>query len=282
MAIWYEEDLFSEIKLRIQITQVLADRQTAAGHRTTIFDTDGYGKMFCLDNVLQCAEIDEHFYHELMAHVPMNSVERHESIAIIGGASGAMAREVLKHFGCKKLYLVEIDRENIDICRQFLPSINAGAYDDSRLEVIIEDATKWVKKFKNEFDLIFVDSPDPIGQAKVLFEEDFYTSCKLALKHDGVLVCQAGTAYFQSKDRHGMRERLRHSFEYVGFYKTSTQLHIGGPFLFGWASNLVQLDKVNHSLISERIELIARQCKYYCQEVHAEAFSHFALRKPTC
>ena len=106
-----------------------------------------------------------------------------------------------------------------------------------------------------------------------MFEEEFYASCKQALKNDGVLVCQAGTAFFQSADRHNMRDRLQQSFTHVGFYKTTSQLYLGGPFLFGWASNMIQLDKVNHSRMSEKIEIIAQQCKYYCQEVHAEAFS---------
>ena len=272
MAIWYEEDLFSEIKLRIQVTKVLVDRVTESGHRITIFETNGHGKVFCLDNILQCAQIDEHFYHELMAHVPMNSVENLESIAIIGGASGSMAREVLKHNGCKDLYMVEIDPETIEACRKFLP-VSVGVYEDPRLKVVIEDANKWVRKFRGRFDMIFLDSPDPIGSAKVLFEEDFYRSCRRALKDHGVLVCQAGTAFFQSEDRISMQERLLRSFKHVGFYKTTSQLYLGGPFLFGWASNSVELDRVDSSFASERINLIAEQCKYYCQVVHREAFS---------
>lgn len=140
-----------------------------------IFETESFGKLLVIDGKVQVTEFDEHFYHEMLVHVPMNSCKKTRKVLIIGGGDGGALREVLKH-KVEKVVLVEIDKNVIEICKKYL-GIDSGAFDDPRVEVVIEDGRKFVENCEN-FDVIIVDSTDPVGVSDPLFGRDFFAICK--------------------------------------------------------------------------------------------------------
>ena len=105
--------------------------------RIDVFEHGVLGRVLALDGVVQTTESDEFIYHEMLVHVPMLAHGTAESVLIIGGGDGGTAREVLRH-PVRRAVMVELDGEVVELCREHLPTLSAGAFDDERLELTIE------------------------------------------------------------------------------------------------------------------------------------------------
>jgi spermidine synthase len=160
-----------------------------------IIDTSSFGKCLVLDGKIQSSEKDEFIYHEALVHPAMFLHPCPKAVFIAGGGEGATLREVLAHNTVEKVVMVDIDAEVIDICRQFLPSLHQGSFDDSRLKLYHLDARQYLIETKEKFDLIIIDLPEPLaeGPAYLLYTQEFYQVVKDRLTEDGVISLQAGT-----------------------------------------------------------------------------------------
>ncbi|HAE04091.1 MAG TPA: polyamine aminopropyltransferase, partial [Rhodospirillaceae bacterium] len=186
---------------------------------------------------------DEFVYHEMMAHVPILAHGAARAVLIIGGGDGGMAREVLKHSNTL-VTMVEIDGAVVDFCQEHLPNHSAGAFDNPRLDLIIADGAQFVKETERRFDVILVDSTDPIGPGAVLFTAEFYADCKRCLTPGGVVVTQNGVPFVQPEEVTNSYRRLGESFTDVHFYRAAVPTYQGGDMAFGWASDNAQLRQV--------------------------------------
>jgi len=147
-----------------------------------------------LDNVVNVTERDEFVYHEMIVHVPMLIHPNPKRVLIVGGGDGGAAREVLKHPNLEKFVMIDIDEVVVNECKKHMPALNNGAFDDKRLELIIGDGIDYVKKAAdNSFDVIIVDSTDPIPDSvgEVLFTPEFYKNVHRILDKDGVVTTQS-------------------------------------------------------------------------------------------
>jgi len=142
--------------------------------------------VMALDGVIQTTEADEFVYHEMMVHVPMNTHALPKRVLIIGGGDGGILREVLKHSSVESVTQVEIDRAVVDMCVEFFPNHSRGAFDDPRLNLVIDDGAAFIESNTATYDVIITDSTDPIGPGEVLFESTFYQGCANALAADGI------------------------------------------------------------------------------------------------
>ncbi|MDI9610795.1 MAG: spermidine synthase [Archaeoglobales archaeon] len=143
--------------------------------KVELFETESFGKMLVIDGKIQLTEFDEFLYHEMLVHVPMNSCKKAKEVLIIGGGDGGALREVLKH-PVEKAVLVEIDRNVIELCKEHL-KIDNGAFEDPRVEVVIEDGRKFLENCES-FDVMIVDGTDPVGVSDPLFGKDFFELCR--------------------------------------------------------------------------------------------------------
>lgn len=143
--------------------------------KVELYETQSFGKMLVIDGKIQLTEFDEPFYHEMLVHVPMNSCKKAKKVLVIGGGDGGALREVLKH-EVEKVTLVEIDRNVIELCKEHL-KIENGAFEDPRVEIVIEDGRKFLESCE-KFDVIIVDSSDPVGVSDSLFGKEFFELCK--------------------------------------------------------------------------------------------------------
>ena len=153
-----------------------------------------WGNMLWLDNVVNVTERDEFVYHEMIVHVPMMIHASPKRVLIIGGGDGGAAREVCKHPDLEKFVMIDIDEVVVNECAKHLPGLSNGAFKDPRLELIIGDGIDYVKKAAdNSFDVIIVDSTDPIPDScgEVLFTTEFYKNCMRVLDKDGVVTTQS-------------------------------------------------------------------------------------------
>jgi spermidine synthase len=110
----------------------------------------------------------------MLTHVPMLAHGSARRVLIVGGGDGGMAREVLRHGAVEHLTMVEIDAGVVEFSRQYLPSLSNGAFDDPRLDLVIADGAQFMREAEARFDVIIVDSTDPVGPGEVLFSDTFY------------------------------------------------------------------------------------------------------------
>ena len=199
MENWVEETLHRGFRVRLKAETVLFDSQTEH-QRLIIFENADFGRVMMLDNIVQLTTKDEFVYHEMMSHVPLFAHGKAKKVLIIGGGDGGVLREVLKHPEVKSATLCEIDRGVIDLCRVHFPEISAGAYDDPRTHIVIADGTKFVAETDERFDVIMVDSTDPVGPGAVLFTKEFYAGCRRCLAPGGLLVTQNGLPFLQGPE----------------------------------------------------------------------------------
>ncbi|MCB0411391.1 MAG: polyamine aminopropyltransferase, partial [Bdellovibrionales bacterium] len=161
-----------------------------------VVETDLLGKMLLNDSLVMVTEKDESIYHEMMAHVPVNLHPNPQRVLIIGGGDGGTAREVLRHKEVDECVMVEIDEVVVEACREHIPQTGA-IFEHPKLNLLIADGVEYAKNAKEPFDVILVDSTDPIGPATPLFGPEFYGNLHRLLKDDGILVAQGETPVYE-------------------------------------------------------------------------------------
>jgi spermidine synthase len=274
---WFDEDLHQSrlnhgYTQRFEVSRVV-HRDRSKFQDLVIFENPRFGRVLTLDGVVQTTEKDEPSYHEMLTHVPLFAHGRAARVLIIGGGDGGALREVLRHKGVRSATLVELDRTVIDACLEHMPTLSDGAFDDARADVVIADGVKYVAESSADtFDVILVDSTDPIGPGEVLFTEEFYADCKRCLAPGGVLVTQNGVPFFQPDEVTTTYRRLTPLFADVAFYLTVVPSYVGGFMALGWASDDESLREVSVRDLRARVEVEGFSADYYSPEIHKAAF----------
>jgi spermidine synthase len=273
MERWVEETLHRGFRTRLKADRVLFDSQTEHQH-LIIFETLEFGRVMMLDGIVQLSTNDEFVYHEMMAHVPLFAHGRARKALIVGGGDGGVLREALRHPELESVTLCELDRGVIDLCREHFPHISAGAYDNPRTRIVIADGTKFVAETDERFDVILVDSTDPIGPGAVLFTREFYADCRRALAPDGVLVTQNGLPFLQPSELQQSVGYFREMFDDAFAYLATTPSYFGGPMSYGWATDDADLRHVKQKKIERRYAKVgAFATRYWRPDVHVAAFA---------
>jgi spermidine synthase len=164
--------------------------------------------------------------------------------------------------------MVEIDGLVIEACRQHLPAVCGKAFDDPRTELIVGDGVKYMAESTELFDLIVVDSTDPVGPAVELFGESFFRNARDRLSERGVLVTQNGVPFFQPQEITETYAKRHKLFPLTGFYVAAIPTYYGGLMALGWASNGLDLGKPNLGDIIERYAGLGVATQYYNPDIH--------------
>ena len=257
----------SEIVIGIKVKRRLYSGKSPY-QKIEFFDTFGFGRLLVLDGILQTSEKDEFIYHEMLCQVPMFYHPNPQKVLIVGGGDGGALEEVLKH-PVKKVWVVEIDEKVIQCCKKYLPSISKKAFEDKRVEIIIGDGKKFVKRYKDFFDLIILDLSDPLGPAKDLISLKFYKDVKRALKERGVVSIQNGSLTCQPKLVAIIHKRTRKIFPYVKIHRAVIPSYQAGEYSFTVASKL----NLNYSLaakkkLEKRFKKLNLNLRYWSPEIH--------------
>ncbi len=272
MPEWLNEILHPELGQHIRIDRVLL-RKTTDLQELLIFENAILGRVLVLDGVIQTTEADEFIYHEMLSHVPILALGGPPRFLVLGGGDGGMIEEVLKHDSVEKVVMVEVDRSVVNLCQEYLPTLSQGAFDDPRLELVIADGSQYVTTSDQRFDIVIVDSPDPIGPGANLFSQEFYYNCSLCLRPGGVLVTQNGVPFVQAEELRNSAARLSHHFADVAFFRASVPTYYGGDMAFGWASNTITLRTISIGQLQSRFAQANLDTRYYSPEIHIAAFA---------
>ncbi len=263
MELWAKEYHSKDMAISYRIKQTLHTERSKY-QDIALVDTYQYGRMLLLDSVVQTTEQDEFVYHEMITHVPLCAHPDPKRVLVVGGGDGGAIREILKHPTVEEAVLVEIDERVVELSKQYLPSI-ACALDDPRVTVRIADGIEYVKQAKDEFDLIIVDSTDPIGPAVGLFAQEFYRNLHRALKADGMFVAQTESPWVNRELIPGLHEGLRQVFPIVRLYLSSIPTYQSGLFSFTVCSK-------QHDPTTRREDAPVFETKYYSPGIHQAAF----------
>ena len=272
MTRWYEEALHQGLRLKLEATEVLYDSQTEH-QRVVIFENPVLGRVMTLDDIVQTTESDEFIYHEMMAHVPILAHGAARQVLIIGGGDGGMLEEVLKHRAVERATMVEIDACVVDLAKRHLRPICGAAFEDPRTELVIADGVDFVARAQARYDVIIIDSTDPVGPGEVLFQEGFYKDCRRCLAPGGVLVTQNGVPFLQGAELTGTLACFRRHFADATCYLATVPSYFGGPMAFGWASDDPAPRRVGLDTLRARFAAAAIETAYYTPEVHLGAFA---------
>lgn len=226
MELWFTEEWVPGLKLSVKVNSVIHTAKTKF-QELAIYDTESLGRILTLDNVIQTTEIDEYIYHECIVHVPLFSHPNPEEVLIVGGGDGGSLREVLKHPSVKHATLVDIDEGVIAASKKYLPQWSTG-FGDPRAKVVITDGLEFVSRSKAQYDVVIVDSTDPVGPGEVLFREEFYRSIKGSLRPGGMMVAHTESPIFMPDLVRDVFGRIARVFPVAKLYTGPMPTYPGG------------------------------------------------------
>ena len=265
---------FTEMHTPTVGRQIQVDRQLYTEQsdfqRIDVFESTEFGRFLTLDGYMMLTEKDEFIYHEMITHVPMAVHPTARRVLVIGAGDGGVIRELARYPDVEAIDMVEIDRQVVEVCREFLPK-TACSLDDSRVHIFYEDGLKFIRRCEDAYDLIIVDSSDPFGPSEGLFTREFYGNCYNALKDDGIMVTQQGSPFY-AEDAHAMQrshKRIASTFQISRVYQAHIPTFAAGYWLFGFASK--KYHPVD-DLDAEAWNALNLRTRYYTTRLHKGAF----------
>jgi len=269
MELWYTEDHSDNVRFSFKIKECLYHKQSDF-QRIDIMETDAFGKVFTLDGIVMTTEKDEFIYHDMITHIPMATNPNIKRVLVIGGGDGGTVRELTRYVGIEKIDMVEIDEEVVKAAIKYLP-FTSCKLDDPRVSLYFEDGIKFVQEKEKKYDLIIVDSTDPIGPGEGLFSTEFYQNCFKLLNEDGILVNQSESPYYPNNAKELVRatQKIKKIFPIAEVYQYNTPTYGSGHWLFGFAS------KKYHPIDDfepQKWENLKLDTKYYNTGLHKAVF----------
>ncbi len=274
MTAWSEESdsLHGAWRVQLRMSRVLY--QQKSGHQDIVlFENPLYGRVLALDGIVQTTERDEFFYHEMLVHVPVLTHGAVRRALIVGGGDGGALEELLKHAAVEQVTLVEIDASVVEFSKRHLSAICGDAFEDKRLELVIADGVQWVKDCAARFDLILIDSTDPVTSGEVLYTAEFYAACAGILGEGGLLVTQNAVPFTEPESLGAPLAALGESFAATACYRVAVPSFYGGDMVFAMAGQTPEGLRVADLELEARFAAAALATRYYTPAMHQGAFA---------
>ncbi|MDO6446234.1 polyamine aminopropyltransferase [Colwellia sp. 1_MG-2023] len=266
--LWVEEKFQDFLGLKFKVEKVLFSGKSEF-QTVDVVETKGHGKMLLNDGLIMVTERDEFAYHDMITHVPLFVHPNPKNVLVIGGGDGGTAREVIRHTSVEKCTMVEIDGMVVDACKEHIPQTSC-ALDDPRIKLIIGDGVKFVAETQEKFDIIIVDSTDPIGPAQPLFGEAFYQDVFNCLADDGIVVSQGESSWYAMDIQQSLLKVLNAVFPKSYLYSFSNLTYPGGLWSFTFASKQYHpVDNFN----ANRVLASNLTFDYYNAALHSASFA---------
>jgi len=272
MSEWFEEmNAENTLGMKFKVTGHPFS-QKSPFQQVDIYESVTHGKLLAHDGLVMVTEKDEFIYHDMITHVPLFVHPNPRRVLIIGGGDGGTAREVLRHKSVERVVMVEIDPVVVEAARAYLPQTSCE-FNNPKLEIKIADGVDFVKNAvatsSEKFDVVIVDSSDPIGPATPLFNIDFYKDIYALLADDGIVTSQCESPYYHQAMQKTLLTILKELFPKVHLYTYTNLTYPGGYWAFSYSSKklcpILDLD-------SKRVETSGLGFKYYNAALHWASF----------
>lgn len=268
---WFRETevMWPGQAMTIKVDEVLFEGKSEF-QDVLVFKSETYGTVLVLDGALQVTERDEHAYQEMIVHIPMQSHPNPTSVLIVGGGDGGVLREVCKHKSVTSVTMCEIDPMVVDVAKKYLSNSTATAFNDPRLTLVHADAAQFVKDKRDEYDVVIVDSSDPVGPAASLFTQAFYRELKPAMRRGGIMCNQGECVWLHLALIGKCLAHCAEVFPSVDYAYTTIPTYPSGQigFLVCSLEHGKRLREPPRRLDPE----LGSQLRYYTEAVHASAF----------
>ena len=265
---WFSEicSLWPGMSFSLEIKKVLYSKKSQF-QQIDLYQTKNHGKMLVLDGIIQLTESDEFAYQEMLAHIPLFAHPHPENVLVIGGGDGGILREVGRHDCVKQIDFCEIDEDVIKVSKQFLPDLACG-FDDSRVTIHIADGNSFVKEKTDKYDVIIVDSSDPIGPGEVLFKQPFYKGLKASLRQNGIIATQGESFFLHKECVTNLVKITKELFRVQAYAYVLVPTYPGGHIGICLGSRGPELKKPFRAIP----ENIQNKLKYYSPKIHEASF----------
>jgi spermidine synthase len=240
---WITEQLHPFYRKSLLCKEVLIDEQTEYQH-IQVIETEFFGRALILDGIIQLTERDNAGYHEMITHVPMLAHDYPKTVLIVGGGDGGTLQQVLRYPSVERAVICELDRRVVEVCRQYFPNF-WDPFSDRRVELVIQDAFKYLQHTDNYFDIIISDTTDPIGEAEKLFTEEFYQLMAGALTPNGVIATQCEQMFFDTSLIKKMMNIAKGLARCPAYYYTLVPTYPGGGIGFMYMSDQLWSNGLN-------------------------------------
>jgi len=267
---WFTEALEQRTAFSVRYGDTLFD-ENSTFQRVQIFESEAMGRVLILGGCFMVTEKDSFIYHEMLVHPAMAVVREPRKVLVIGGGDGGTVTEIVRYAGVESVILCEIDPLVVSACRAHLPKVSAGL-SDPRVTVVNEDGAAFVARFQHEFDVILVDSTDPVGPGVALYETSFYESVRRGLRSGGAAVVQTESPLF-------MEDTFSSSVSNLGSvfgegrcrpYLATIPSYPGALWSFTFCSEDMAPVLEAPESIPPQLE---KELSYYSAEVHRAAFA---------
>jgi len=254
------------ISLSLEVDKILYHKKSTY-QDILVFSSKTFWNVLVLDWVIQITQRDESAYQEMLAHIPMFTHKKPETILIIWWWDLWILREALKHESVKKVVLCEIDEKVIEVSKKFFPDL-AKEYNNKKANIIIWDWWEYIKKNKEKYDIIIVDSSDPIWPANNLFTKKFYLEIKKHLNVWWILAIQWESLFLHKNIASKLRSIMLKLFKYAYY----SQVHV--PTYPWWNIWLLICSNTNDTRkpIRKISKKIKKSLKYYSSDIHCSSF----------
>lgn len=270
MELWFTEKHTENAAFSIKLKNQLFSEESEF-QKVDVFDTYEFGKLLTIDGLVMVTEKDEFVYHDMIVHVSMGTNPNIKSALVIGGGDGGTVRELTRYESIEKIDMVEIDEMVVKAAKEHL-EFTSCKLDDSRVNLYFEDGLKFVEGKEGVYDLIIVDSTDPIGPGEGLFSMEFYQNCYNALTENGILINQKESPYYARDAKEMIRadQKIKKIFPVAMTYKYHIPTYPSGLWLFGFASKgLHPIDDFD----ANKWNSLGIKTKYYNTDLHVASFA---------
>ncbi|WP_343779805.1 polyamine aminopropyltransferase [Clostridium sartagoforme] len=269
MELWYTENQTQNVNFSMKVKNHLYSEQSPF-QKIDVLDTYEFGRVLVIDNWTMVTEKDEFIYHEMITHVAMATNKSIKNVLVIGAGDGGTVRELTRYKNIENIDMVEIDEAVVKASKEFLP-FTSSKLDDERVNLFFEDGIKFVKGKENLYDLIIIDSTDPIGPGEGLFTTEFYKDCFASLTESGILINQCESPYYphNAKEMKRSFSKLKGIFDICEAYQYHMPTYASGHWMFCFASKkLHPLKDFN----ADKWNSLNLSTKYYNTDLHIGAF----------
>ncbi|MEW6697797.1 MAG: polyamine aminopropyltransferase [Bacillota bacterium] len=263
LDLWFTEEHTDGYRVSWRVDKVL-HIETSPYQEIAVIESPDLGRALLLDNMVQTCTRFDFIYHEMIAHIPLMTHPVPKRVMIIGGGDGGTVREVLKHPAVETVELVEIDQRVIEVSKTWLPEISHALTSD-KVKILTMDGLAYVKGHAACYDVIIVDCTDPGGPSVDLFSKPFYQDVFLALKGDGIMVCQTGSPTFSPHFKQAVKN-IQGVFPHTNPYLTCEPTYMAGFWTFTMGSKEYKYDHLNPD------RMLTIDTQYYTPDVHRAAF----------
>jgi spermidine synthase len=269
---WFAEPPYAGVQQRYRVLRRL-HAQTTPWQSLEVLDLEGPGRALILAGTLQTSLNEEYTYHEPLVHIPLFSHPNPHRVLIVGGGDGGALRHVLLHPSVDRALEVEIDQAVVEASLRFLPEISGGAYSNPRAELRIEDGAKFLAESSERFDVILVDSTDPVGPAAALISDEFLRHARRSLAPGGLVAMQSGSPVSQPREWLATVRAFTKAFPiakpYLGY------VPIYPAMLWSWVIGSEEVDPTTFDDVSirRRLDSFPEQLRVYTPAMHRAAFA---------